>query len=73
MKKATGWRSGSVRPRARLHLQVTVDNPVFMQVFHGCQDLVDHHARIFLSVDPSFQDPVEQLSTRHPVAEEDEK
>lgn len=57
------------KPKDGLHLQVTVDDPIFMEVFHCCQHLVDHHAGIFLSVDPSFQDPVEQLSARHPVEE----
>lgn len=69
MKRATGWSSGGVLLRDTLHLQVAVDDPVFVEVLHCCQDLVDHHARIFLSVDPPFQDPVEQLSSRHPVAE----
>lgn len=53
--------------RDRLHLQVAVNYSVFMEVLHCCQHLVDHDARVFLGVNPSLQDPVKQLSARHPV------
>lgn len=41
--------------------------PVFMEVLHGCQDLVDHHTCIFLGVNSSLQNAVKQLSPRYPV------
>lgn len=56
-----------LRLRDRSHLEVAVNYSVFMQVLHCGQDLVDHHTRVFLGVNSSFQNAVKELSPRHPV------
>lgn len=70
-KRSRRWwgRAGEAAgsPRGRAHLQVPVHDPVLVEVLDSCQDLVDHQARVFLRVNAPFQDPVKQLSPRHPV------